>query len=269
MTRLYSTETDGRSFNRLEYSVLGYDGPTMITIKTKTGAVIGAYAETSWKDSMNYFGTDECFMYQLMPQLKVLRPTGNENNFMYMHSNELHNSPVMPVAASGLPSGLGFGGNLDTKPRLFIPESLEDCSATFMDKTYDIGQILPPADGSMNFVEKFEIDILEIWGVGYDEDHNHFHDYNKQQQQQTSSPTTTDIATNSIQYALRQRDEYRNRLSNAITRARVLKDKSQFVKDLESGFTPTKNLYSHREHVRGRNEFRVDETHGGYKIDRE
>lgn len=254
MTRLYSTETDGRSFNRLEYAVSGYDGPTMLAIKTMEGAVIGAYTETAWKDSLNYFGTDESFLFQLMPQLKVLRPTGNESNFMYMHSGELHQSPIKPPV-DGLPHGLGFGGNLTSKPRLFIPESLEGCLATFMDKTYDIGQILP--EDNLN-LEKFEINILEIWGVGGDENH-----------EKSEAPDTTSSSTPTIQFALRQRDEYRDRLSSAITRARVLKDKTQFVSDFESGLIPTKNLYAHKEHVRGRSEFRVDETHGGYKVDRE
>jgi hypothetical protein len=232
MSRLYSSETDGRSFNRLEWALLGYDGPTLLVVKTDQNAVIGAFAQTPWKDSLNYYGSGDCFIFQLYPELKIRWPKGSHENFMYMHYGKL----TRAVKLNGLPHGIGFGGSQLSKPRFFIPDSFENCSAEFMDTTFETGDILPESAR-----EKFEINVMEVWGVG-----------------------TEDL----IAKALQERAEHREQTKETIRRARAVTDKTQFVKDLESGFTFSK-LYEHKEDVRGRQEYRVDEAHGGYKIDQE
>jgi hypothetical protein len=234
MRRLYSSETDGRSFNRLEWALLGYSGPTLLTVKTEADVVIGAFTQKPWKDSLNYYGCGDSFLFQVFPELKIRWSSGPQDHFMYMHSGEF-TSPFKPPI-DGLPHGIGFGGSLSSKPRFFIPDSLENCSAEFMDKTFEIGEILPE-----DALEKFEINILEVWGVGSDE---------------------------LITHAIEKRGEHRNQMEEAIRRARAVSDKTQFVKDLKSGFTPSK-LYEHREEARGRHEFHVDDKHGGYTIDQE
>ncbi len=47
---------------------------------------------------------------------------------------------------------------------------------------------------------------------------------------------------------------------------RVIKDKSSLVEDIN--LLDTK-LYKHREEARGRAEFKVDDAHGGYALERE
>jgi len=205
-----------------------------LLIQTDENAIIGAFTETPWKDSLNHYGSSACFLFQLYPELRTYWPSGQENNFMYMHSTE-HCRTIIP-SLKDMPQGLGFGGNTLTKPRLFIPETLENCSAGFLDKTFETGDILP-----FEALEKFEVKVLEFWAVGDDE---------------------------LIDIALKKQVEYRNRLNEAIQRVRTVHDKTAFVKDLETGFIINK-LYMHREQARGRNEFEVDDLHGGYKISKE
>eukprot|EP00980_Cylindrotheca_fusiformis_P019922 scaffold7017_cov134-Cylindrotheca_fusiformis.AAC.17 len=229
-SRLYSSENDGRSFNRLEWALLGYDGPTVFLIKTEHNAVIGGFTSDPWKDATHHFGSGECFLFELIPELTIRNPTGDENNFMYMHSSNMK-TPI--EAQSALPYGIGFGGSL-SKPRFFVPESLQQCSVDYMDKTFEIGDILPDDE-----LGRFEISVLEVWGVGSD---------------------------HTIGHALRKRDEYRFYANEEIRRARDLDDKGELVQDLRMGYIPSK-LFQHQKDVRGRHEFRVDEEHGGYKIE--
>jgi hypothetical protein len=232
MHRLYSSDSDGRSFNRIEWSLLGYDGPSLLVIKTSKNEIIGAFAHGTWKDSINYHGCSDCFLFQLQPQFKILSATGEGDRFMYMHSSERH-APLHP-ALEGLPKGIGFGGSIAEKPRLFIPDSLEHCSVSFVDKTYQSGGVLPDED-----LDHFEISCLEVWGVG------------------------DEIM---VQYALKKRDEYRLYQAEFLQKARRVEDKTQFVEDLSSGMIMN-NLYKHRDEARGRHDFAVDDAHGGYKIE--
>lgn len=52
---------------------------------------------------------------------------------------------------------------------------------------------------------------------------------------------------------------------SAIYQARVIKDKKPLVEDINLMDT---KLYKHREEVRGRSDFSVDNEHGGYKLER-
>jgi hypothetical protein len=65
---------------------------------------------------------------------------------MYLHSHTRSKTIVPPCDA-----------------RLFIPESMEAWSADLLDQTFESGNLL-----SVQALEKFEIDNLEIWGVGDD-----------------------------------------------------------------------------------------------------
>jgi hypothetical protein len=235
--RLYSSEVTGHSFNRLEHSLLGYAGPTLLVVKTKGQVTLGAYASQPWKDSKHFYGTaSDCFLFQLDPKVSVFRPTGKGENFMYLHSGIFRSSLIgLEKQDLPLPHGIGFGGTPD-KPRLFIPESFEECSAEFLDKTFESGDLLP-----LDALEKFEIQFLEVWGVGGDQ---------------------------VVMDALRARSDFREITDTAVFNARVVHDKSQFAKDMKSGLLAAK-VFEHDKDVRGRPEFTVDEDHGGYKLERE
>ena len=230
--RLYTSEMDGRSFNRLEWSLLGYAGPTLLVIKATDDSTLGAFTAVPWKEARGFYGNTDCFIFELEPKIGVHRPMGTEDHFMYLHSH--YSDTGLLQQCRGRPHGIGFGGSLE-QPRLFIPESLEGCHAHFLDKTFESGELLP-----LESLEKFEIKYLEIWGVGGD-----------------------DVVTR----ALRERAEYRERTDTTILKARTVEDKSIFVVDMKSGLIPNK-LFAEAEQARGRHDFVVDDEHGGYKVDR-
>lgn len=119
-------------------------------------------------------------------------------------------------------------------PRLFIPASMESCNAGVMDKTFREGDLLP-----IEALEKFNIKSIEVWGVGGEE---------------------------AINKGLKARQDYRALTDSTIYQARVIKDKSSLVKDINLLDT---NLYKHLSEARGRAEFRVDDEHGGYVLERD
>lgn len=57
--RLYSSATDGLSFNRLQYHITGYDGPLCILIKCNNAEKtrIGAFTSARWKETNRFYGT--------------------------------------------------------------------------------------------------------------------------------------------------------------------------------------------------------------------
>jgi hypothetical protein len=142
---LYSFEYHGHSMNRLQYSILGYAGPTVVLIETEQGYIVCGFFTTTWKKSAGFYGDSNGFLFQLFPTLTVFQPTGEDTNFIHLQD------------------GLGFGGTTDM-PRLFIPASLESCHAGVMDKTFRQGDLLPG-----DALEKFNVKSLEVWGCGGEE----------------------------------------------------------------------------------------------------
>jgi hypothetical protein len=115
------------------------------------GSIIGAYAESRWQDSNRYYGSTATFLFSLTPALRIYRSQACSNgSFQWLNLKTL-----------GAAHGLGFGGSIKEKFRLFIPESLENCQANTTCPTFEPGALLPPACKG-----KFEINALEIWGCG-------------------------------------------------------------------------------------------------------
>ena len=69
-----------------------------------------------------------------------------------------------------------------------------------------------------------------------------------------------------ITEALQGRAAFRKRVDETIVRARTVHDKSFIAEDMKSGFYPNKT-FSYQDQMRGRHEFKVDDEHGGYRID--
>ena len=240
-SRLYSLDKDGQSFNRLEWSLLGYAGPTLVVVKTTEGAVIGGFTATPWKEAKSFYGTQESCLFRFRPDLAIFEPTEGQNlelvaskgerNFMHLHTREgtLHGHEKCLYA-----HGLGFGGTVE-RPRFFIPETLEKCSAGYLDNAFQMGNLLPD-----DALEKFEIMDLEVWGVGGSE---------------------------RIAESLQVQLEYRQRTSDLIHGVRTVRDKSQFARDMSSGLIYDNKTFAHQEQTRGRAAFNVDDEHGGYKLD--
>lgn len=113
--------------------------------------------------------------------------------------------------------GIGFGGTVD-QPRLFLSESFDSCYARSDDLTFEKGPLLGTTTTS-----SFDIDALEVWGVG-----------------------GSAVVTDSLK-ARKQQREYRQA---TIQKARKV-DKAAFLDDLQSGLIESK-AFAHRDQIRGR-----------------
>lgn len=215
--RLYSSDHDGMSFNRLSNALLGYSGPTLVIIREQGGGTFGAFTSSTWKESADFYGNNDCFLFQLEPYTTVMRPRmGGSNNFMYC------NPEARSKGYDKLPHGIGFGGTRTDKPRLFISEDFDTCFATSGDLTFVAGALLPPTkDG---FARKhFEVDSIETWGVGGNE---------------------------VVEAALGDRVKQRKIFESNIRKARLV-DKAQFLDDFKSGLIESK-AFVHRGQIDGR-----------------
>jgi TLD len=275
--RLYSTEHDGRSFNRLAWSLMGYRGPTLILTQSTSGNVIGAYVDsttTLWKDSNERYGslvhdTDHSsWVGQLHPEFKIYHPLesrikrAKEDNssktadtkfkdkdstaFIYFHCKD-HENPHYPVD-HGLLQGLGLGGSGDVQRgnthqfRLYVASSLDEIEASPWDDMFEAGSLISQQEEKEGIYSSLALDMLEIWAVG----------------------ATTEILQDGLQHrATRQQQK-----ESALQKARGLTDKTALAHDLQSGLIPN-TLFQHQEATRGRHDFYVDDEHeGAYKVDR-
>lgn len=235
--RLFSSEANGLSCNRLMHSILGYAGPTLILIRAKNGhGTFGAYTFTPWsQESGAFYGNSDCFLFRLGPDpLALYRPKGSGSattfgmdEFGTKNSNEKNESRnyqyFNPEARSKgydeLAHGIGFGGTPD-QPRLYIDEILDGSCAKSNDLTFDNGPLLsgnPSSNGG------FEVEAIEAWGVGHS-------------QQIEEALFARDV----------QRDDAAKRIRQAMKGA-----KGQFLEDMQAGLIGNKN-FQHREQMRGR-----------------
>mmetsp|Transcript_11333 Transcript_11333/g.14201 ORF Transcript_11333/g.14201 Transcript_11333/m.14201 type:complete len:738 (+) Transcript_11333:81-2294(+) len=229
--RLYTSDCDGLSFNRLQNSLLGYSGPTLIIIQeARAGGIFGSFTSTAWKEAKDFYGNSDCFLYQLYPTFRVIRPKGGATkNFMYC------NSESRSRGYDGQAHGIGFGGTTE-KPRFFICESFDGCMASASDLTFEAGVLLPPlststsTDQYQQTSKYFDIESLEVWGVGGDE---------------------------LVAAALGARHEQRELVAANIRKARKV-DKAAFLDDFQSGLIESK-AFKHRGEMRGRDDCHIDD----------
>lgn len=239
---LYSSNDDGLSFNRLQNAVLGYSGPTLFIIQSESGGIFGAYTATAWKESKDFYGNTDCFLFQLWPRTLLYRPTSNERNFMYC------NSTARSHGYDQQAHGIGFGGTVQS-PRLFLAEIFDDCSASSQDLTFENGPLLPDVGTSGHLLESssstdnvpqrtmqrhrslFAIECLEVWGVG----------------------GSMDV----VQAALSARESNRAQAADLINKARKV-DKAQFLDDFRSG-TISSKAFAHRQQIDGRADADLEE----------
>lgn len=220
--RLYASDQDGLSFNRLQNALVGYSGPTLLLIRSvpsgSNGGVFGAFTASPWKESKDFYGQSDCFLYQLHPRTAVYRPRDRSNGH-FMYCNPQARSKGYDQQAHGL----GFGGTVSL-PRLFVAENFDDNVAATADLTFENGPLLPPVSDSVGTQKtQFAIDSLEVWGVGGDE---------------------------VVQQALGARDRVRAMKDEGIRRARKV-DKAQFLDDFRSGVIASK-AFAYKDQIDGR-----------------
>ncbi|CAM9783885.1 unnamed protein product [Chrysoparadoxa australica] len=145
---IFTSEEDGLSFNRLCHGILGYVGRTILLVRTTAGGVFGGLSVAPWKESNHFFGSDGA-VFAWSPSFRVCTPKlPNNGAFQYLNLKSFE-----------LPHGLGFGGSTENF-RLFISETLEaeECVARSSCLTFERGKICESPT--------FEVDVLEVWGVG-------------------------------------------------------------------------------------------------------
>lgn len=243
--RLFSSEVNGLSCNRLMHSILGYGGPTLILIRNKDtsgtrSGVFGVYTFTPWsQESANFYGNSDCFLFRLAPDpMAVYRPKsvgdmggmeafGTNKTTTHQESETSNYMYFNPEARSkgydGLAHGIGFGGTPHS-PRLFIDEVLDKCQAAPEDLTYENGPLLSGCNNSSSkATSHYEVEAMEAWGVG---------------------------TSNAVEEALMARGEQRKDAAEIIRKA-MKGAKGAFLDDMQSGLMGNKN-FQHREQMRGR-----------------
>ena len=220
--KLYTSDIDGLSFNRLQLALFGYNGPTIMIIhETLQGGKFGAYTTSRWKEASNFYGNEgNCFLFQMEPDFKIMHPLTtrrSKRNFNYCKLK----GPYEP----GQARGIGFGGSIK-KPRLFLSESFENCHALNQDSTFEKGDLLPYKKnefGDLVPMTEFDVEYLEVWGVGGD-----------------------DV----VRKALGARSQHREIKDASLKKARQV-DKAQFLNDFKSGLIESK-AFAHRQQITNR-----------------
>jgi hypothetical protein len=241
--RLYAGAEDGWTFQKLEHAIIGYDGPTLLVIKASSKqqqetVTLGAYTAAKWeRNKRDFFGLSDCFLFQLVPTLRVLKSLPKMGtrggHYMYFHSTtNTHN--VNPSKKDELAEGLGFGGTV-RHPRLFVDCHLEECRASSQDTSFEEGHIgvTPSADpfsstfspsGGASTSSKLHIESLEVYAVG---------DYE------------------TIKKGFQAQNHYRD-ISDATLRNARTVDKAAFLGDMRNNGVVENKTFAHRGQVDGR-----------------
>jgi len=234
--RIFAGEDDGWTFQSLERAILGYEGPTLLVVQGHSkiddknkSVTFGAYTAAKWQNKRDFFGTSDCFLYQLQPILTVLKPLPKMGtrggHYMYFHSNT-NVSTTNPSRKDDLAVGLGFGGSV-RHPRLFIDNHLEEASVSHQDTSFEEGYIgLPPSNDifcSQSFSSTVHIDSLEVYAVGDEE---------------------------TIRRGFQAQYQHRDIADATLRNARTV-DKAAFLGDMRNGVIETK-AFAHRGQVDGR-----------------
>lgn len=101
MPLLYSPAKAGSSFNRLTYSILGYEGPTLIMIKhvekndrenqnKDTSYIFGAFSRMPWREELGYIGDHNCFLFKINPRFHNFFSYKGEGETNYAYLNTKH-----------------------------------------------------------------------------------------------------------------------------------------------------------------------------------
>jgi hypothetical protein len=221
---LFNSEQDGLSFNRLQNALVGYSGPTLLVISARSGNMFGAFTSSKWREAKDFYGTSETFLYALSPCSRVYRPTLRNERYQYC------NSSARSKGYDQQAHGLGFGGTVQ-RPRLFLSETFEDCTADRQDLTFDNGPLVvfptddDGVDGASSSLSAsyFTPDSLQVWAVG---------------------------GQAVVEAALQDRGQHRDVVEQGIRRARKV-DKAQFLDDLRAGVIESK-AFAHRQQIDGR-----------------
>jgi hypothetical protein len=207
--RLYSTDDDGCSFYTMQHALIGYQGPTVILIRSTSGDVFGFSTDCPWKLSTKWFGEgSDSFLFAIHPKVALYPATGQGKHYMYLNLPPRHRPQDL--------KGMAMGGISSDTPRLLVTESFQDCRACSIGMTFASGPIL-----SNDMQSYFDVDVLEIWATG-----------------QSLEVFRTNAKKGKLQVAVHE-----------AARKNIAKvDAKEFVDDLASGAYMNK-AFPHREHT--------------------
>jgi hypothetical protein len=195
--------------------LISYKGPTIILIQTTTHDTFGFVTDCPWKFSNHWYGEHaDSFLFTMNP-FAFYHPTNGIGK-----AHQYLNLP--PSYRSRDLRGLAIGGISQDCPRVHLKESLEDCTASAVDVTFENGPLLHD-----NMKSHFDVSMLEVFAVNSTEiQYIHYKEHGQQ-----------DIALLE---------------AKRLQAARV--DKTQFIEDFLAG-TVMNDLFKHRSHTSGRHEF--------------
>eukprot|EP00743_Colponemidia_sp_Colp-15_P004659 GILK01005020.1.p1 GENE.GILK01005020.1~~GILK01005020.1.p1 ORF type:complete len:474 (+),score=67.66 GILK01005020.1:84-1505(+) len=149
-TRLYSSSSDGLSFQRLSSAVVGYKGCTLLVIRDSNRHIFGVFAAESWQDT-GFGGSSASFLFAVSPNYQILRslPSVSNNHFTYLNVKGL----------GGKPAGIGMGGDMRQR-RIWIDKQFDTVVTRASDSTFEPGIIGSSSDSPTGLVS------VEMWGCG-------------------------------------------------------------------------------------------------------
>lgn len=161
-TRLYSADQDGFSMNRFESHVFKYPGPTLLIMQVSCqdkSMTMGAFITQPWKQSKHFWGSSECFLFELDPHFDIFRSKPKTENYIYYHHD----------------FGIGFGANDNhVTPSgfiLYLQNTLQE--GLYQYEAYPSQPTFESATKSRkntNFTYKFDTENIEVFGLGNEKD---------------------------------------------------------------------------------------------------
>lgn len=111
--------------------------------------MFGAYVPLPLVSSVNFYSNSETFIFSILPQFKVYRPTGYNQNHVYFNHGK-----------ASFPNGIGCGGQLEYFA-FFLSDNFEDghsrCGEDNFSTTFGNPQLSSFSD--------FVLDSIEIWMI--------------------------------------------------------------------------------------------------------
>lgn len=163
-TQLYSANQDGFSMNRFESHVFKYPGPTLFIMQVSSSCqdkliTIGAFITQPWKQSKHFWGTSECFLFELDPHFDIFQTKPKTENYIYYHHD----------------FGIGFGANENHVSShgfiMYLQNTLQE--GLYQYKAYPSNPTFESATKSRrntNFSYKFVTENIEVFGLGNEKD---------------------------------------------------------------------------------------------------
>ncbi|XP_070687200.1 MTOR-associated protein MEAK7 isoform X2 [Pempheris klunzingeri] len=144
---VFSTQLHGESFTRM-VAGLSKRGPTLLLLKDTKGHVFGGFASHAWEVKPQFQGDSRCFLFSVLPRLRVYTATGYNQHFMYLNQNQ-----------QTMPNGLGMGGQ-HSYFGLWLDNDFGRGHSRARPKCTTYGS--PQLSGD----EDFTLDSMEVWAVG-------------------------------------------------------------------------------------------------------